>query len=79
MDKERRNMTMLANEKKPVDYIKYMISNRLLPCQSKTASSFQTMFALLKPEDVSSIKTKLNRGLRHNTQNLPLVQLFGQW
>jgi len=31
MRKELRNMTVLANEKKPVDYIKYMISNKLPP------------------------------------------------
>ena len=44
MDKEKRNMTMLANEKEPADYIKYMISSRLPPGQSNTAPSFLIMF-----------------------------------
>ena len=69
-------MTVLANEKEPVDYIKYMISNKLPPDQSKTAPSFPAMFAQLKPKDVSSIKTKLNRGLHDNPDTVPLVQLF---
>ena len=44
MEKERRNRTVLANEKDPANYIKYMISSRLPPCQSNIALSFQTMF-----------------------------------
>jgi len=37
------------------------------------------MFALLKPKDVSCIKTKLKKGLKDNAQKPPLVQLFEQW
>ena len=68
-EKERRNREELAKRGPAVDYLKYMIGNRLPPSDSAVAPLFEQKFGELSKVDLKAIKTKLVRGIQDNRDN----------